>query len=162
MVTLVREHAGTPIVDPNGPQGAQGAQGAQGGGGGGGGGAVLAWGDRSVTSSTQDRILDPWFENRIAPLLASGVPIVAPRAGTLRNLFVRHHVTAGNGSNIVYTVQVNGVDTSITVTLASTATQGSDTVNTQVVAGGDRITLKVTKAADIGTSPQVVASVELS
>jgi hypothetical protein len=88
--------------------------------------------------------------------------MIAPRAGTLRNLFVRHNTPGGNGGVIVYTVRVNGVDTPITVSLASTGLVASDLVNVAAVAQGDEISIKFTKPVTAGSVFNVVATMELA
>jgi hypothetical protein len=58
----------------------------------------------------------------------------------------------------------NGVATTLAVTIASTATQASDTnaAHTVTVAQGDVLDIQVTKAADVLLSPtRVVATVEI-
>ena len=82
----------------------------------------------------------------------------------LKNFFVRHNAANGNGNSVVYTVLVNGVATAITVTLASGAVgQASDTVHTVVIAQGDRISIRATKAATIagGGNVDVQTSLEM-
>ncbi len=76
---------------------------------------------------------------------------------------MRHNGPDGNGNNIVYTVLVNGVATSLAVTLASTSSQGSNTSNTVAVTAGDIIDIQITKSSSIVTSPDdVIASLELA
>jgi hypothetical protein len=114
--------------------------------------AVVMWGNDSVASSTATRVLDPGFEARTAPL-SSGTGFNewrVPRAGTLRNLYVRHNNPGGTGATITYTVFVNGVATAITIGVASTAAGGADTVNSVAVVAGDRIRIEVTKAVVAG------------
>jgi hypothetical protein len=126
-----------------------------------GAGAVLSWGNNSVAATTTTRFLSPWYEDALAQTAA--IQWRVPRAGTLRNLRVRHNITAGNGNLIVYTVRVNGVATLLLVSLASTAADGSDLVNAVVVAAGDLVDVVVTKAASVGTSPNdIVADLEFS
>jgi hypothetical protein len=71
-------------------------------------------------------------------------------------MYVRHGNPDGNGNDITYTIRVNGSATSVTVTLASTASQDSDLTNTAAVVGGDNIDLEITKGAGIGNSPDGV------
>jgi hypothetical protein len=127
--------------------------------------AILQWGNSSVANSTTTRVLDPGYENRIAPL-ASGTSFVdvrIPRAGTLRNLYVQHNNPGGTGAVITYTVFVNGIATAITVGVASTTAQGADTTNSVVVAAGDRVRIVVTKvAAAGGGSRQPEVSLEVA
>jgi hypothetical protein len=66
---------------------------------------------------------------------------------------VRQEVPAGNGNAIVYTLRVNGVNSTLAVSILSTAQDGSDLVNTVAVVAGDEIDLRVTKAAVIAASP---------
>jgi hypothetical protein len=66
-------------------------------------------------------------------------------------MYVRHASAVGNGNSIVYTVLINGVASTITVTLASGAiATGTDLVNTAAVVAGDLITLRAVKAVAIG------------
>lgn len=123
--------------------------------------SILAWGNNSVASTTASRFLDPWYSDTLAPVAA--VQWRSPRSGTAKNMRVRHNVTAGNGNDIVYTLRVNGVASALTVTLASTATDGSDLVNTVPIAAGDLLDIIVTKAAGIAASPtNITAVMEMS
>ena len=150
----------TGATGATGSAGATGATGATGAAGatGSSAGAVLAWGNQSVGGTTANRYMDPWgAQNQIAGTDGTtNARHVAPRDGTLRNMFVRHGNPDGNGNTIDYTVRVNGVATSLTVSLASTGSQASDTANTASVTQGDNIDLIVTKAAGIGNSPDGV------
>jgi hypothetical protein len=116
---------------------------------------TLVWGNGSVTATTTTRFLTPGFDPGTAQTTAIQIRVV--QAGTVRNLFVRHNGTAGNGNAIVYTVRRNAAAQTLTVSLASTATSGSDTVNSFTVAQGDTIDIQVTKAVAVGTSPSDVA-----
>lgn len=123
--------------------------------------AIVSWGVASVSASTATRFLLPSWDAGMAPL--SPVAWRSPRAGTLRNFRVRHNTPAGNGGAVVYTVRVNGVATTVSVSLASTSADGSDLVNSVVVAAGDLIDVRVTKAADIASgSLAVTASAEMA
>jgi hypothetical protein len=121
---------------------------------------ALLMGNASVAATTTTRYLTPGFDGVTAP--TTPVQFRVPKAGTLRRLRVRHNTGAGNGLAIVYTVRVNGVASALTVSMASTAADGSDLVNTVAVAAGDLIDIEVTKAASVGTSPaDVMASLEV-
>jgi hypothetical protein len=122
---------------------------------------LIDFGADSVGSSPTDRYLYTSYAERIAE--TSPHFWTAPRAGTLKNLFVRHGAPKGNGNNIIYRVRVNTVATALLVTLASTAPLGSDTTNTVAVAQGDRVDLQVVKTLNIGASPRnVVATLEVA
>jgi hypothetical protein len=114
--------------------------------------AILQWGNNSVGSSTATRVLDPGYENRTAPLAAGTafIDLRVPRAGTLRNLYIYHNNPGGTGAVITYTIFVNGIATAISAGLASTGTVAADTVNSVVVAAGDRVRVQVTKVASAG------------
>lgn len=126
------------------------------GAGGGGSTDTLIFGANSVLATTVSRFLYPGYSDDQAQ--TTTIQIVAPRAGILRNLRVRHNDPAGNGNAIVYTVRVNGTPTSLSASLASTSANGSDTSNTASVVAGDLIDLIVTKAAGVGTSPTDVTA----
>jgi hypothetical protein len=117
---------------------------------------ILGWGNSSISAGADTRFLDAWYNQNTAPLVVTG-GLVAPKAGTLKNLAVRHNVANGNGNTVVYTVMKNAVATAITVTLASNAIgQALDTVNTVAVAQGDVISLRAVKAASIANGTQEV------
>lgn len=122
---------------------------------------LFQWGNSSVANSTATRYLDPGFENRIAPL--APIQLRAPRAGTVRNLYIEHNNPGGSGATITYTVRVNGAPSILTIGVASTSIGGADTVNSVVVAAGDRIDIEVTKGAVAGAGDrQPEATVEIA
>jgi hypothetical protein len=127
-----------------------------------GNGSIATWGNDSIAPAADTRYLSPGRSTSTAST-TDVASIPAPRAGTIRNLFVRHHSATGNGNNVVYTIMINGVATGLTVTLATGAIgQASDLVNTVAVAQGDRISLRATKAANVGGgSLNVQASAEI-
>jgi len=129
-----------------------------------GGAAVLGFGNQSLAAAADTRFLDQWGSQGAGTAgTTEEVAIVAPRAGQLRNLFVRHQAAVGNGNTVVYHVRVNGVNTAITVTVATGAVaQASDLVNTATVAQGDRITLSAVKALGVANGGVIpTASLEL-
>jgi hypothetical protein len=117
--------------------------------------AVLGWGAGKIGSSPTTRYLYPWYSDLLAEVGELGFHV--PRPGTLRNLRVVHNIPSGNGNNIVYTLRISGSDSVLKVTLPSTSASGSNTTNTVVVAAGDLISIKVTKASAIGASPRNIA-----
>jgi hypothetical protein len=120
---------------------------------------TMIWGNSGLTATTTTRYLTPGYTDSIAKTTA--IQIRAPRAGTLQNFYMRHTAGGGNGNNIVYTIRKNGVATALTITMASTANDGSDLANTVSVAKGDLLDIEVTKAAGIAGSPtDVVGTVE--
>lgn len=116
---------------------------------------LLGWGNGSIAATTTTRYLTPWYEDSTAP--TAPIRYRATRAGFLGLMRVHHGGPAGNGNTIVYTLRVNGVATAVTVSMASTAADGSDLVNAVAVAAGDLLDIEVTKAASIGATPTDVS-----
>jgi hypothetical protein len=121
----------------------------------------LIFGAGKIGSTTITNYLYPGYTDSIAQ--STPVQFRASRAGNMRSLRVRHNTPAGNGNPIVYTLRKNGTPTALTATLASTANDGSDLVNTVGIAAGDLIDVEVTKASSIGASPRdITASIEFA
>ena len=116
--------------------------------------AILSFGADSVSTTTTTRFLYPWYSNASAPTSTVSVPV--PYSGTISKMFINWN-GAGNGNNVVFTLLKNGVPTAIQISLASTAGSGSDLVNIESVVAGDVLSLRVTKAIDIGISPTDIA-----
>lgn len=128
------------------------------GGGGAGEPCVLGFGVGNIGAAAGNRFLDPWYGGNQEVAATVIVEKVAPRAGMLQSLFVRHNRAVGNGNNVVYTILVNGVVTLLAATLATGAIgQVSDLVNMVAVAQGDRVALRASKAASIGNGQLEVA-----
>lgn len=78
---------------------------------------------------------------------------VMPYAGTLKNLYIDVSLNTLNSGNCVYTLMVNGVATSIAVTVAAGVTSiTGDTANTASVSAGDRVTLRAVAGGTSGTT----------
>jgi hypothetical protein len=121
----------------------------------------LLFGAGKLVTSTTTNYLFPCYSDSLAQTTA--IQFRASRAGILRNMYVRHNITGGNGNAIVYTLRKNGIATALTVSLASTANDGSDLVNSVSVAKGDLIDVEVTKAAGIGGTPRdITVSMEFA
>jgi hypothetical protein len=84
------------------------------------------------------------------------------RAGTLQNLVVMQNTPSTASGTVTYTVNVNGVSSALTVTIAGNVTTGQDFVHTVSVNQGDQLTLQVTKTASVSPAvSQVIVTVEL-
>jgi hypothetical protein len=113
-------------------------------------GSMLIWGVDNVGSASDTRFIPPGRANGLATT-SSVYQFAMARAGTLRNLYVRHNSAGGNGNNVVYTVMVNGVATLITATKATGAIGTvSDLVNGFAAAQGDLVAIRATKAVAVG------------
>ena len=121
--------------------------------GGPGAGGIISWGNDTVAASQNpDRFLSPWYDDQVAPTSAILVPV--PFAGTLRNMTILIGIPTAETNRIRFTIQVNGVNTSLTVTIAcNVATTLSDNVNEAIVAQGDTLAVLVEKI-DGTLSPQ--------
>lgn len=64
--------------------------------------------------------------------------------GTLKNLFIELSAAPGDGQSTTFTVMKNEVATALTVTVADTATTGSDVAHEVAVVAGDVICLRAT------------------
>lgn len=117
-----------------------------------GGPALLEWGDGNIQTTTTDRFLTPNYDSGVAP--TAPIQKTMTRRGFLEQMRVKCRVANGNGNPVVYTLQINGLDTPLAVTLNSNQQSGANTTSRVQVSAGDFITLKASKAAGIGTSPQ--------
>lgn len=78
-------------------------------------------------------------------------------AGTLRNLYVQSGNPPGAGETFTYTLRINGANGNLTAQIAgAVATQASDLVNTDAIAAGNRVCIRiVASGATAVTSHQV-------
>jgi hypothetical protein len=110
--------------------------------------------------STTPRFLPFGLSSNNAP--TSPVSLRAARAGTFSNLRVKHNLT-GAGGSITYTLRVNGVDSSLTVTATAGSSGGVDLTHSVAVAADDFLDLRVTKAATLSNSPSdITATLEFN
>ncbi len=90
-----------------------------------------------------------------------------PIAGTIKLFRVRFSTAPGAGKSWLVKLRKNGVDTSISVTISDTATQGADLVNEVSVSPGDKLDVQVTPsgtptAANIAWACVIDAAVRTS
>lgn len=116
-----------------------------------GGPSTIMFGANSVASTTTLRFLFPGFADNTAQ--TADISMRMPRTGFLRNMHVAQNVAAGNGNDIVYTVHLNDPATLLAVTIASNVVEGQNTTDIVEVGPNDEISLRVTKALGIGSSP---------
>lgn len=118
-------------------------------------GSTVTWGATNLSNTADTRVIPPGYNDGV--ILNTDTPrgFGAPRAGTFRNLFVRHNLTNGNGNSITYTLRVNGVLTALTATLATGAVgQASDLANSVAVVQGDLIEMVRIIPALVGSAVQ--------
>jgi hypothetical protein len=113
--------------------------------------SLILFGNSGVASTTTTRFLTSGFDSITAPTVA--IQFRIPIGGTLRNMRIHVRAGAGNGNLIVYTLRVNSIATALTVSMASTATDGSNLVAAVGVNAGDLIDIQVTKALNVGAAP---------
>lgn len=78
----------------------------------------------------------------------------APRSGTFRNLYINVTNSPGAGQSYVFTLRVNGADTSVTCTISNSATSCNDTTHTAAITAGQTYSIKsVSSATATGTDP---------
>jgi len=78
----------------------------------------------------------------------------APRSGTFRNLYINVTNSPGAGQSYVFTLRVNGADTSVTCTISDSATSCNDTTHTAAITAGQTYSIKsVSSATATGTDP---------
>jgi len=84
-----------------------------------------------------------------------------PRAGTLRNLYVRASFNNLNGTTTI-TIMLNGVATSLQVVLAAGGLSGSDTTHTVTIAAGDQISIRVVTGGSSGEIDNLITAMEFT
>jgi hypothetical protein len=123
-----------------------------------GGGALLhARGNFSLSASTTT------FAMFVEEGTETFVQVTVPRAGELGNLFVHPTASPASGAIVAVTVRVNGADTLLTVTHASSdgTNTVSNTANTVTVNQGDFVAVKFTESGGVVPGAVYRASFEL-
>jgi hypothetical protein len=96
------------------------------------------------------------------PLPEDRATMIAPRAGTITNLFVKPNQTAAAGSSVTVALRVNGVDTALTATATSAngTTAVGNTTTSIAVAQGDRIVFRFLETLGVSTGVNWVCTAE--
>lgn len=119
--------------------------------------AILGFGFTTSGNDTTIRYACPG-----GPAAAAGtteLQIVAPYAGFVRNMYVKAQ-SAPTGT-CTFTLRKNGVDQTLTCTVLSAATTGSNTANAVSVAAGDLISIKHVMTSG-NAAGNVVVSVQIA
>lgn len=96
-------------------------------------------------------------------VVASGTEaylLIAPRAGTARNLRCYLGTAPGGADTVIITARLNGADTTTTCTITGAGQTCSDASNTAAVSAGDRVSLKAVSSA--GTASDLSCSIEVT
>ena len=86
--------------------------------------------------------------------------LIAPRAGTARNLRCYLGTAPGGADTVIITARLNGADTTTTCTITGAGQTCSDASNTAAVSAGDRVSLKAVSSA--GTASDLSCSIEVT
>lgn len=122
--------------------------------------SVFDFGADRIGNTTTTRYLFPGYAEDLAETSSTN-DVIMTRDGTLQNLHVIHNVLGGGPVVITYTVEVNGVATSLAVGLAADSAIGANTTISVPIVAGDRVRVKVTKAANVVGPNNVHATVEI-
>jgi hypothetical protein len=105
------------------------------------GGTMLTWGYGILTTSPAIAFGGC---TDLAPTTVHNVDIPVPFAGTVSDLYGRHDSADGSGSVVTYTVQKNGVNTALAVSVPTGAIgQAANLVDSFTVVAGDRLSLQI-------------------
>lgn len=126
------------------------------------GGAILSCPVNNTVLATSTGTVYTSPGNSATPLTVTGegaVSFACPRAGTLRNLFVRSGTIAvTNTPTTVIVIRKNGADTAITLNLTQTVnTTSSDTTHSASVAQGDLITVSLVTTGTLAVSVSIAS-----
>lgn len=125
----------------------------------GGGPAIIMFGNSMIQANTNTRYLTPGYATNNAQTSPIRYPCV--RDGIISGMNIAVQSGSGNGNNVVYTLRVNEAATSLSITLASTSTDGSSSAIVPV-SRGDILDIEVTKEAAIGNSPdEIIATLSI-
>jgi len=128
---------------------------------GGGSIAILQYGEGAAgaqTSGTTRYFINP---RGSTPQAEANCRLILPRAGTLRNMYVRASFNNLNGTTTI-TVLLNGTETTLQVALAAGALSGSDTTHTVTIAAGDQISIRSTTGGTSGEIDNLTVAMEFA
>ncbi len=124
--------------------------------------ALLQWVANANFNANQ--FLRCWSAQALSNTEDETTKILIPgNAGTrtLQNARALVGVAPGGVTADIFTVRINGVATTIVVTISGVATTGSDTTHTATVSPGDTVTVQGTKTGSPAGTTSVMFSVEL-
>jgi hypothetical protein len=109
-------------------------------------------------ASGTTNFLPPFFYGVNATNFSSPIP----RAGNLKNLSVKTNSAQPASGTLVFTIQVDGVDTTITTTVSAGAAAGTftDSTHTVAITAGQRVGVKVVNNASSASAQIAAGSLE--
>jgi len=118
-------------------------------------GFPITFGNNSIRGTTADRWLAPSAPPNWGTATTVINEAIADDDIDIYSMSVIHGNPSGNGNDVVYTLQVEGIDSALSVTIPSTTeTASSAILSTPIsISRGEKYSLKVTKALSIGGSP---------
>ena len=115
------------------------------------------FGASGLTTSTTVRYLEQLFGGGPAPTVESLTRFRIERTGVINRLSVIHGAAGGGAILLTYTLNVNTIATAMVVsTLATSTAQANFSAASLNVSAGDYVTIAVTKAAALASSPSDV------
>ena len=120
----------------------------------------LDFGNNSISATDADRWLAPFGSPSWATATTAINEYVTDTDFEANSMTVYHGQPKGNGEPIVYTLQKNGVDTALSVSIPSTQLVASSALleNPILFNRGDSYSVKVTKALNVQTSPNRICA----
>jgi hypothetical protein len=112
---------------------------------------TITFGANDIGTGTLPVFLIPGYADAAAP--ATSISWPAPRDGTIKNLYILQNISGSFNNSIDYVVIVEGIESSVVVTIDANVRLGSDLVNTINVNQGDSVAIHAEKPFPIGTSP---------
>ena len=104
--------------------------------------------------------MTPGYQNGLADT-SDDARLLATRAGTLLNMFVMQNSPSTSANTVTYTLLVNGVASTLTVTIAGNVITGSDTTHSVSISQGDQLSIQITKGASVSPAiHQVFVTIE--
>ncbi len=111
---------------------------------------VLVFGNGSVNNAGTS-FLAPGYMPAVAP--ANPMSFYAPRAGTLRKMYLRLRSPGTGVGDLKFTLVINGFDTALVVQMAATGQLGSDLVHSVAVTAGQTIGVSCVNVGSVDSSP---------
>jgi len=119
------------------------------------GGFVINFGNNGISSSSATRYLVPYCSPTYQTAPTLRIEGVVDFDLDVFSMTAFHDIPQGNGNDITYTLEKNGVPVALSVTLASTGEIAQSAILATPISynRGDKFSMEVTKSVPIGASP---------